>query len=56
MSAYQGDTHMMTITFRTYSPILDKFFVNVKEVKSMEDFTLYARALYSGNWEIVDVK
>ena len=46
---------MMTITFRTYSPILKKTFTDVKDVKSMADFTLYARALFSGNWEIVSI-
>ena len=44
---------MTTVTFRTYSPVLKKYFVNVKTVKTMADFTLYARALYSGNWEII---
>jgi hypothetical protein len=46
---------MLTITFKTFSPILKQTFVNVKTVKNMADFTLYARALYSGNWEIVSV-
>lgn len=46
---------MLTVTFKTYSPILKQSFVNVKQVKTMADFTLYARALYSGNWEIISV-
>jgi hypothetical protein len=46
---------MLTITFKTFSPILKQTFTNVKTVKNMADFTLYARALYSGNWEIVSI-
>jgi hypothetical protein len=46
---------MLTITFKTFSPILNKSFVNVKTVRTMADFTLHARALYSGNWEIISV-
>lgn len=45
----------MTITYRTYSPILEKYFVNVKHVCTMADFTLFARSLFSGNWEIISV-
>ena len=46
---------MLTITFKTFSPILKQTFTNVKTVRTMADFTLYARSLYSGNWEIVSV-
>ena len=46
----------MTVTFRTYSPVLKKSFVNVKNVKTMAEFTLFARALYSGNWEIIAIE
>jgi len=46
---------MLTITFKTFSPILKQTFVNVKTVKNMADFTLYARSLYSANWEIISV-
>jgi hypothetical protein len=53
--AAKGETTMLTITFKTYSPILKKSFVNVKTVRTMADFTLHARALYSGNWEIISV-
>ena len=46
----------MVITFKVYSPILNKTFVNVKAVATMADFRLYAYSLYSGNWEIISVE
>jgi hypothetical protein len=45
----------ITVTFRTYSPILKQTFTNVKTVRNLADFNLYARSLYSGNFEIVSV-
>jgi hypothetical protein len=36
---------MIKVTYTTYSKILDKSFVNVKEVKSMSDFNLFAMSL-----------
>lgn len=50
-----SNTAQITITFRTFSPLLNKTFTNVKTVRSLADFNLYARALYSGNFEIVSV-
>lgn len=46
----------MKITFKIYSPILKKIFINVETFRTMEDFRLYAYSLYSGNWEIVSVE
>ena len=36
---------MITVTYKTYSKILDKEFVNTKEVKTMEAFRLFALSL-----------
>lgn len=36
---------MLKITFSTYSKVLNKSFINEKEVRTMEDFTLFANAL-----------
>ena len=47
---------MLKITFSVYAPLLKKTFINVKTVKSMEDFRLYAYSLYSGNWAIISVE
>jgi hypothetical protein len=47
---------MLKVTFQVYEPCLDKTFVNVKEVKSMADFRLYAYSLWSGNWSIISVE
>lgn len=47
---------MLKITFQVYEPCLDKTFTNVKEVKSMDDFRLYAYSLWSGNWSIISVE
>ena len=46
---------MIKVTFKVYEPVLNKTFINTKEVKTMEDFTLYARSLWSGNWKILSV-
>lgn len=46
----------LEITFKTYSEVLKKSFVNTKEVKSMADFNLYALALFHGRVEILKVK
>tara|TARA_R110000822_G_scaffold17178_4_gene57950 strand:+ start:807 stop:1178 length:372 start_codon:yes stop_codon:yes gene_type:complete len=51
-----GTKTMLKITFKCFSPILNKTFVNVKAVKTMEDFRLYAYSLFSGNWEIISVE
>jgi hypothetical protein len=47
---------MIEVTFSTYSKVLNKSFVNVKEVKNMDDFRLFATALYSGNWSIISTR
>ncbi len=52
----KGNDKMLKVTFSVYSPILKKTFVNVKNVKSIEDFRLYAYSLYSGNWSIVSTE
>lgn len=36
---------MIKVTYSTYSKILDKSFVNEKEVKSESDFSLFALSL-----------
>jgi len=46
---------MIRVTFEVYEPVLDKTFINTIEVKTMEDFTLYARSMWSGNWKILSV-
>jgi len=44
---------MITITYKTYSKILDKTFTNVKEVKSMSDWDLFNLALFHGQATII---
>lgn len=46
----------LAITFKTYSKILNKSFINTKEVKSMADFNLYVLALFHGQVEILEIK
>ncbi len=46
---------MLNVQFRTYSKLLNKSFINEKETKSLQHFHEYARALYSGNYEIIEV-
>lgn len=36
---------MIRITYSNFSKILNKTFVNVKEVKSLEDFRLFALSM-----------
>ena len=47
---------MIEVTFSVHSAILNKSFVNIKQVKTMPDFNLYALALYSGNYSIISIK
>lgn len=47
---------MLTITFKVFEPVLNKSFTNVKEVRTIEDFRLYATSLWSGHWEILNIK
>jgi hypothetical protein len=46
---------MLEVTFKVYEASVNKTFVNVKEVRNIEDFRLYAFSLWGGNWEIVSV-
>jgi len=39
---------MITITYQTYSKVLDKTFTNTKEVKSMNDWNIFNLALFHG--------
>ena len=43
---------MYTVYYASYSKVLDKWFENVKEVRTLEDFHLYAQALHSANYDI----
>ena len=45
---------MITVTYKTYSKILNKEFVNTKEVKSMDDFRLFALSL-NLDYEVIEV-
>lgn len=47
---------MVKVTFDTYSPLLGKYFRHVKAFRSLADFRLYARAVYSGDWAVVSVE
>jgi len=44
---------MIEVTYKTYVEILKKEYVNIKIVKSMEDFRLFALSL---NLHITDLK
>ena len=46
---------MINITYKTYSKVLKKSFVNTKEVQSMEDFNLFALSL-NLDYEILEIK
>ena len=46
---------MFKIKFNTYSPCLDKWFINETTAKDMASFRLYALSLWSGNWSIISV-
>ena len=47
---------MITVTYQTYSKILDKTFTDQKEVKSIEDFNLFNLALFHGQAQIIEIK
>jgi hypothetical protein len=47
---------MIQVTFKAFSKILNKSFVNTKTVRNMEDFRLFAMALYHGQVEIIETK
>ena len=46
---------MLTVTYRVFEKDLNRTFENVKVVRTMADFRLFAYSLHSGNWEIVSV-
>ena len=46
---------MIEVTYSTFSKILGKTFINIKEVKSMEDFSTFSLAL-NLHAEILEVK
>lgn len=46
----------LSITFKTFSKILNKYFVNTETFKTMADFNLYALALFHGQIEILEIK
>jgi hypothetical protein len=46
---------MIIVTYRSYSKLLKKSFVNEKQVNNMGDFTLFARAL-NLDYEIISTK
>jgi hypothetical protein len=46
---------MLIIEYSVYSKILDKEFVNTKEVKTMPEFTLFANSL-NLNYKIISIK
>lgn len=46
---------MLVIKYKVYSKILDKEFINTKEVKTMPDFTLFANSL-NLNYKIISVE
>jgi hypothetical protein len=43
------------VAFNTYSAVLKKTFSHVLDFADMAQFHLYAKSLYSGNYEIVSV-
>jgi len=45
----------MKITYKTFCPTLKRTFVDTRTFRTMEDFRLFAYALFSGNWEIISV-
>jgi len=46
---------MITVTYKTYSKILNKEFVNTKEVSSMDNFRLFALSL-NLDYEVIGVE
>jgi hypothetical protein len=44
---------MIEVTYSTYSSVLNRHFIDVKTVKTMADFRLFATALFHGNWSII---
>lgn len=46
---------MIRITYQTFSPIIGNCTVT-DDFKSMEDFRIFACALFSGNWCVLKVE
>lgn len=53
--ATNGAETMLTVTYRVFEKDLNRTFENVKTVRTMADFRLFACSMYSGNWEIMSV-
>ena len=47
---------MVRVTYQTYSRVLDKHFEDSGVFRSMEDFRIFACALFSGNWCVLNVE
>ena len=47
---------MIEVTFKVFEKVLNKSFVNTMTVKSMDDFRLFAMAVYHGKVEILEVR
>ena len=43
----------MNLTYRMYSPLLDRWFEDSRTFRSLADARLCLNAMYSGNWYIV---
>ncbi|MDB4461702.1 hypothetical protein N9043_01980 [bacterium] len=48
--------NIIRVTYTSYSSILDKWFKNTKDVKSLSDFNMFANAIHSGSYEIQKVE
>tara|TARA_R110002074_G_scaffold258905_1_gene431425 strand:+ start:213 stop:368 length:156 start_codon:yes stop_codon:yes gene_type:complete len=46
---------MIEVTYKTYSKLLKKHFINTKQVKSIEAFRVFNSALHHGQAEIVSI-
>ncbi len=46
---------MIEVTYSTFSKILNKTFINIKEVKNIEDFNAFSMAL-NLHAEILEIK
>lgn len=47
---------MVKVTYKTYSKILNKEFINTKTVKSLDDFNLFNLALFHGQAVILETE
>ena len=45
---------MLRITYQTYSPIIGNTTIT-DDFKSIEDFRLFAYAVFSGKWSIIKI-